>query len=153
MGERRQIRDAALAALDAEIALRRSELACLERARDTIERGDVRCDGVGARGRACSALVHTALCRVCGFVARRCSAHGGRGAASALLRHHEQEHGVGWPDSAATDDSSGVLSGGEALPVGFVSPPSSRHGEWLEPAVEPSERSETPESRRPSNGA
>lgn len=148
--ERRRITTTALAALDGEIGVRRAELAALERARDTLARSG-RCD---LDSPLCAGLVHVALCRACGFVARRCLAHGAaRSAADVLRRHDYDEHGPGWADSAATGDAERVSGGSEALPVGGVSPPlavdgGERGADPLEPA-EPIETAKPgPQSER-----
>jgi hypothetical protein len=122
--ERRDVRSAALRALDAEIEVQRRELAIAERARDTLARRDQeaarRCDAATDRS-PCSGAIGSVWCRACGFIARRCDAHGSRRAAAAVLRHHEhQEHGAGW--SATADDEGGVPEGSEALPVGGLPP-------------------------------
>ena len=67
-------------AIEAEIRIRLVELAALERALETVQRaGAPGCDR-GADGAAgpCGGLTHTAFCRGCGHVERRCDLHGGR---------------------------------------------------------------------------
>jgi hypothetical protein len=123
--ERRDVRSAALRALDAEIEVQRRELAIAERARDTLARRDQeaagRCDAATDRS-PCSGAIRSVWCRACGFIARRCEAHGAGRAAAAVLRHHEhQEHGAAWSTSA--DDEGRLPAGGEALPVGGLSSP------------------------------
>lgn len=143
--DRRRVTESALAGLDAEIGLRRAELAILERARDTLARSDG-CDCADA---ACTPTIHTALCRVCGFVARRCSSHGGQRAANAILRYHDHErHGAAWHGAAQTGDAGAMLRGGEALSMGRVPTPSPLDGDGDgAPANEPPDPHASSESR------
>jgi hypothetical protein len=135
--ERRDVRSAALRALDAELEVLRRELAIVERARDTLARRDAeaagRCDAATERS-PCSGTISSVWCRACGFIARRCEAHGARRAAATVLRHHEhQEHGAAWATSA--DDEGRLPAGGEALPVGGLpSSPAARRDEPGRPA-------------------
>lgn len=145
--ERRRIADSAMAALDGEIAVRRAELAALERARDTLARSN-HCD---LDSPLCAGVVHSAVCRACGFVARRCLAHGAaRSVADVLRRHDHDEHGPGWATSAATDNARGVLPDRAAVSVGGVSPPLTPHGERGPDPTESAEPIETAEHRPPS---
>ena len=130
--DRKRTAHAALRGIDAEIAVRRAELAALDKARDVIARGAEetagRCD-VGTERSACGGAVHAAWCRACGHVARCCATHGAQRAATARLRHHEhQEHGGEWSRGAETQDTGAVLGGGEAMPVGGVPPSPADHG-------------------------
>jgi hypothetical protein len=109
----------ALDALGVEIAIRRRELAALERAYDTIERGidgADSCDQHATGG--CAGERFAALCFGCGFVARRCTIHGASRAATTALRHHQvQQHGD-HHQRATTEDAGRLRVGPEALPVG-----------------------------------
>lgn len=139
--KRRSVAHTALAAIEDEIAVRRRELAVLERARDTIARGVAeaagRC-GAWTQRSPCAGTIHSVWCRGCGFTTWRCDAHGSRRAAAAVLRHHEHEaHGAGWATTA--EDEGGVPGGGEAVPLGGVSPPSAARGDYEgRPATQPS---------------
>lgn len=142
--DRRRTADAALVALDGEIAVRWAELAALQRARDTIARSD-RCD---IDSPLCAGLLHTALCRACGHVVRRCLAHGAARSATADLRAHEREaHGAGWANAAATEDTGGVFGGGPAVPLGCLSTPPTPDGGGGPAPAESAEPLETAEPR------
>jgi hypothetical protein len=142
--DRRRITVTALAALDGEIGVRRAELAALERARDTLARGD-RCD---LDSSLCAGLVHTALCRVCGHVVRRCLAHGAARSATTALRYHDnEEHGPGWSASAETLDTGGVLPDGEAVSLGCLPPPPTPDRERGPDPAQPPEPIEAAEPR------
>lgn len=100
---RRSIASRALRAIEDEIAERLTELAVLERVRDTLERfeadPDQRCDA--HNDEPCDGQIHARFCRDCELVVRRCETHGGiRGAHAAYAKHREQ-HDAG--DRAAAE--------------------------------------------------
>lgn len=89
-GKRRNTATLAIRALESEIAVRRAELATLERALGQIEHGidshPGRCDACKP-DQPCDGIVAARYCRSCGWTVTRCEQHGGIRAAAYELEH------------------------------------------------------------------
>lgn len=81
----------ALREIDVDIAVRRDELALLERCREVLVRAKntKTCDLTPT----CDGTIWSRWCRACGAVIRRCRAHGGLEAATSAFTAHSIEHG------------------------------------------------------------
>lgn len=92
---RRHTATLAIRALESEIAVRRAELATLERALGQITHGldthPGRCDACKP-DHPCDGIVAGRYCRSCGWTVTRCELHGGIRAAAYELEH---VHGAG----------------------------------------------------------
>lgn len=118
--KRRRTANASLAALDAEIKIRRSEIAAIERARDTISRAldEVECsNAIHSGGTTCSGHKHTGRCKICGFAVVVCEGHDGARTVAKLLASHQRWHVASYGEQSTPDDNCG-MSDGAPLPLG-----------------------------------